>query len=72
MVKIKDFTLASKNLGGGHVTPRAQWNSRPCRWASASGVARAGRCVARRAQEEVVICLCQHLKFSRSIARDVV
>ena len=29
MVKIKDFTLASKNLGGGGTCPRALQNSRP-------------------------------------------
>ena len=29
MVKIKDFTLASQNLGGGHLTPRALHTGRP-------------------------------------------
>ena len=30
MVKIKDFTLASQNRGGGHLTPRALHTGRPC------------------------------------------
>ena len=30
MVKIKDFTLASKNRGGGARAPRALQYSRPC------------------------------------------
>ena len=30
MVKIKDFTLASQNRGGGHVPPRALHTGRPC------------------------------------------
>ena len=29
MVKIKDFTLASKNLGGGHVLPPPVPNNTP-------------------------------------------
>ena len=29
MVKIKDFTLASQNRGGGHVPPRALHTGRP-------------------------------------------
>ena len=30
MVKIKDFTLASQNLGGGALAPRALHTGRPC------------------------------------------